>query len=185
MEHITEYQIFEYYSGEPSHSDKIRIGEHLQICPECQKQFSEYQEDLSVIVRGFPEEPSPIFWVNYLPKLRQRMSDNSVQEPGFISSTLTALSGVLIAAVIFALTAGWFPKNTIDLNFEEWFADNLTNSYIYYMDEDYLDDVYSSEFDIGQLEEFLPVENEYDILQSATSEEFDEALEILKDQSII
>lgn len=185
MEHLTEYQIFEYFSGEPDYNEKIRFEEHLKICPDCQKQVREYQEDLSLIEKGFPKEPPQIFWVNYLPKLRRRMDENRVNEPGFLSNTLTALSGVLVAAVIFALTAGWFPENTVDLNFEEWFADNLTYSYIYYVDDDYIDEAYNSEFDLQKMNEILPGENEYDILQSATSEELEEALQILKDQSII
>ena len=185
MEHLTEYQIFEYISGEPD-SESITIMEaHLNNCAVCRNQIQEYREDLTSIETGFPEEPSDIFWINYLPKLRQLMTESDVNEPGFVSNLASAFSGILVAAVIFTLLAGWFPENVVDLQFEEWFADNLTNSYIYYYDEDYFNDIYTSEMDLQQIDEILPDDNIFDILESINMDELEEALSIIKDETII
>lgn len=185
MEHLTEYQLFDYNSGEPDKERAAQIEAHLAVCPQCSEMIKNYNRDMVSFVSGFPEEPSETFWINYLPGLRQRMADSDEGNPGFIGNLTTAFAGIMAAAVIFALTAGWFPRNTVDLQFEEWFANNYTDSYIYLIEDDYLDNIYDSELNIEKLDGMLPQDNIIDIMESKGMEEFEEALAVLKEAAII
>lgn len=52
-------------------SNELKL--HLEICPQCQLEFQSLTKLNNGLCRLTKFEPDPTFWINFLPKLRQRM----------------------------------------------------------------------------------------------------------------
>ena len=186
MEHISEYRLIEYNSGELAADEISEIENHLELCDKCRERLIALREDLDAIAAIFPAEPQPAFWASYLPRLRGRMEKGSSVVFGYFHQLSTVLAGAAAAAVLLIFLTGGFNTKTVPLYFEEWSAVNIYESLPADIDADIFDQAFSQMIDISE-PEFLPI-NDYDItemLNQLSSNEVNEVFDLLEKQSIL
>ncbi|MBC8277835.1 MAG: zf-HC2 domain-containing protein [FCB group bacterium] len=185
MEHLTEYQLIDYNSGELTYLEKRIVEDHFEACPDCRTRFTELCGDLESITEIFPAEPDNVFWAAYPVRLRERM-EKKVTSPaaGYFQQWATALTGVAFSAVmVFMLMVGGsvdkFPQY-----FDEWaYSSAYSESELYEVDDmDYI----LAEIMDPVAPDFLPVD-EYEItelLDTMSEDEIEALFQVMENVSI-
>ncbi|NQS97935.1 MAG: zf-HC2 domain-containing protein [candidate division Zixibacteria bacterium] len=186
MEHISEYRLIEYNSGELEGDEMSEVENHLESCDKCRERLIALREDLGAVAAVFPAEPEAAFWASYLPRLRSKMEKGSSVVFGYIHQLSTALVGAAAAAVLLIFLNGGFNTKTVPLYFEEWSAVNLYEPLPTDIDSETFNEAFSQIAGLSQ-PEFMPV-NDYDItemLNQLSSDEVNQIFDFMENQSIL
>ncbi len=173
MQHLTEFQLIDYISGEVYPEIREAFRQHLMECDECGKRLAELKSDLNMIKESFPTEPDSVFWASYPVRLWNRMEsrDDSVNFAG-IQQWITAFLGAAFAAVILIILLSGQKPTEIPMNYEDWHASYIYEPVDFIDDEIIIDEALSEIVDLPDID-FMPVnENQiFDMMEAMSEEE--------------
>lgn len=185
MNHLTEYEIIDYLSEELSEQSIKEFDLHLAACSECKDKVEEYNRIINGAKSVFPPEPEEIFWINYLPHLRERMSGVPSHEAGFLHQIAATLTGGLIVLISIIMFAGGFNAERLELNYESWLADKLYETVYIEENSDFTEEFYK-EFDLEYYESSsIYQENYQDLFNEISYEQLEAAIKTIADEKII
>jgi len=186
MDHLTEYEIIDYLSGELTEQSRMESEKHLEECQKCRDKAAEYNRVINGAVSVFPREPEEIFWINYLPNLHTRMSESPTREAGFLHQLTATLTGNLVVLLTIIMFSGGFQTDTLELNFETWLADKFYEPLYLEANLEIEKEKFFDEFDLEYLESSSYYQESYlELLDEITYEQLEAAIEAIAEEKII
>lgn len=187
MEHLTQYQLLDYNSGEIAPSDAAAVAEHLQSCGECRQKMLNLKEELAELISVFPPEPNEIFWVNYLPRLKRRMEEQAYSSFGGMTQWAAGLAAAAVAVMLIVMLNLAPAPGELPAFYEAWTADALYRTLPETANNEILMDIALDEFNYSETVDVLPFSDGdlTEMLLNLSDEEVEKLLTIIKETQII
>jgi hypothetical protein len=185
MNHLSEYQLLDYHSGELKPEEISEITRHLKLCLYCKAEYLRLKQDLEQIYQEFPPEPDKVFWASYLARLKVRMEPPYSHQRRFLQQGATVFATVTVTALLVLFFAGGFYAKIAPLHYEEWASNYLYDSMNSTIETDAFNYALAQMADFSYAE-VSPAEEEevLELLRKLPDEDIEKIFETIKSEKL-
>jgi hypothetical protein len=110
--HEIRYLLPDFVSNRTDEQENKSVQEHLQRCSSCSEEVLVLKQTFEAVASSGPSIPSETYWINFLPRLHDRLSDGKKMRrevAPWVSKFLLPSAGLVVTILLLSL-AGVVPK---------------------------------------------------------------------------